>query len=229
MLKLIILFFSLLFGLILVFCEIYNIIGKTGSGKTLLTVLLAFLFKAKEPRLKIYANFNIDIDDFTFIELGIIPFTKMKELEYVMIIFDDIKVLKNIDNFMNVIANISRKNSFDILFTSQYYTYLNKEGRQQSDYQVLPIYNKKDKILDAYFTDLDNEVFPFTFTNPNDFFDKYDTKNIIDFPDDDDIYEYVKKNTDNVKDLKTNLKSILKKTDYNKYLKKIVKEFNLEN
>lgn len=158
-----------------------------GSGKTLYAVIQALFFR-KNSEGTIYANFHIDIDNFVYTPIGVLPFDTIMNSKQSFIILDDCYSLKNLlDSFTLIIGSLSRKTGISIYFTTQYYTSIKKSIRTLANYQIIPHYDNKNDLLkilaiernyDSIKLIEQQKVIEFDILNVSRYFKYYDTNEI---------------------------------------------------
>lgn len=65
---------------------------------------------------KIYANYNLNLDNFIYTPYMFLPFSQLNDC---LILIDDIYALSQLNSFIAVIVNMSRKNDIHILCSAQ--------------------------------------------------------------------------------------------------------------
>ena len=116
-----------------------DFIGKMGTGKTLGATLYAFEFAKQNPKAKIYANYKIKLKNAIYTPFMFLPFSKLSNC---LIICDDFHTLRNLQSFIGVIVNLSRKKDISIIITAQYYTQIPKQIRTLVDLSVRTQYRQ---------------------------------------------------------------------------------------
>jgi hypothetical protein len=118
--------------------------ANTGKGKTLLASLLALFFLETHPSFKVISNYKLNIFDkktnkskCEFTKFGLLPFNKLKEGNYLIIIDDYKAVMKYLENFGSILAIFSRKANIYVIITLHYYTHLTKENREMFNNEIL--------------------------------------------------------------------------------------------
>lgn len=207
---------------------VYFINSRRGAGKTLFSTFHASYFHELHPNAKIYANYKLQIpnfNNFIYTPYGIIPYDKLKTEKEVCLIFDDIKALKNLTKFFEMVANMSRKNDFDIIFTGQYYTYLSREGRSLCDYELNIEKELDNDVLEIQLKIPNSDIVhsEFTIHHISNVFDHYDTNEIVHFPHDKNIVNEIIRLCDTVSDMESNLEIMFTQTKYNKLHKELIK------
>jgi hypothetical protein len=134
---------------LLKFCQFFDnnkkmyINGNTGRGKTLGASLFALFFLETHPEFKVIANYILNIYSkktkksmCEFTKFGLLPFSKLTEGNYLLII-DDFKAVKRyLKNFGSILAIMSRKLNIYCLITLHYYTHLIKENREMFNQEI---------------------------------------------------------------------------------------------
>jgi hypothetical protein len=165
------------------------IIGDRGSGKTCFMTFLAVKYH-KEGR-KIFTNYtlhNIPHTKITLKQMSELP----DELTNAVILMDELHMGVDSYDFMKssskafyTFATQLRKRKVAWYYTTQIFTQVAKRIRNQTDYLITMENTKKEHIFKANvydrknFNDLINH---FTFDG-SDYFDEYDTDEVIQFGD----------------------------------------------
>lgn len=180
------------------------VLGNRGSGKTLFTTCYAKDYSDKFPNRKIFSNYKLNLKNAFYHPYMILDYS---ELDNCLIILDDVYALKNIENFMMIIANYSRKANMMIILTCQYYTMVHKRTRTLSEFEVQ---TKVDKINQKLFIGFIDSVNKVNYQVVNNVFEKtkgiYDTTEKVKIPTDRKIIEVMeKKQWNTLDDLELNL------------------------
>lgn len=202
---------------------IYYLIDKMGSGKTLFATFYAFLFRMINPVAPIYANYKIDISNFIYSPYFTLPYSTIEKSLASLLIADDIKVLKNLDNFMILISCMSRKRNIDVILTGQYYTMVKKDIRTLADYRVKVNYIKETDVLEYILIDLDDNNYYYEIKDiVKTIGKKFDTNEVVSIANERKIIQEIEKFSYNIDDLESNLDLYIKnKNVYRKYLREI--------
>lgn len=202
------------------------VVGVMGSGKTVFTTLYALIFSLLHPKAPIYSNYNLKLKNFIYTPTMCLPYSTLIKLKRGLILIDDIASLPNIDNFIMIMASMSRKLKLDIIITSQYYTMLNPKGRKLCHYEVNPTFDKNTNKMSCIFRDLDDYEFETNFKNVDKVFQLYDTNEIVLLTNERKVINEIMKHSKTIDDLENNLQMFFSTTKYNQYYKKLSKEFD---
>lgn len=116
-----------------------------GGGKTLFMTLAAIQYHNDNPESPIYANYHLQgISTFEFTPALFLPYN---DLEKCLILADDIYAMPNLDNFLSIVVNLSRKSSIDVMLSGQYYTFLKPVIRQVTTYMCEVKYYPEEDLL----------------------------------------------------------------------------------
>lgn len=177
--------------------------GNRGSGKTLFCTNYAFEYRKKYPNNYIYANYKIKLPKCIYSPF---MFLNYSEIDNALIIIDDIKAIKNFDNFIFIITNWSRKAKLHILLTGQYYTMFKKETRTLAEYEVHTKLLKDSDNLLVGFIDCNDKVHYQRIQNAVERAKKlYDTNFKVPIPTNIKLLDMIKENSQNIDDLEVNL------------------------
>ena len=203
--------------------------GNTGTGKTLWASLYALEWIRKHPNGHIFANYHLNLPNFTFSPNMFLDFRKLEEC---LIIFDDISNLEMVVRFIKVTANRSRKKQLELIFLAQYKKMIAKQLRSMSDYRVITKYNKvKDELTviirirekgrkTIIYKDAVKTVKALNL---------YDTNEVVDDPTESEIIEEIIKLSKTKKDVEKNLMIYSgNKAERKQLLKEILKKMNLQ-
>lgn len=130
------------------------IISPMGGGKTLFSTLIAKIYSVKYPDREIYANYRLNLPNAIFTPNLFMPLSKIGNC---LIIADDFYALKNIDAFIGIIVNLSRKKEIEVIITVQYYTMIQKQIRTLSNYLASVRYYPDSDILTATVINQNNQ------------------------------------------------------------------------
>jgi hypothetical protein len=155
------------------------LIGAMGAFKTSTATIFARAYSEKNAASKIYANFHLLLPNSIFTPFMFLPYS---QLDKCLIIADDFYALKNVEGFIAVIVNMSRKLSIDAILTCQYYTMIPKQLRELSTVIISPKYfpDLKTLKLNCDFKDFQSIMLiedPISLCK-----DYYDTTEIVEFP-----------------------------------------------
>jgi len=178
------------------------VIGQLGSGKTLFLTIYSFL----TSKSKVLANFKIKNKKVKDLSIKDLFDNNLKD---VCILIDEAYTLiesrasmSDINRFMSYILFQSRKRSIDILMTAQLFSTIDVRFRKLTDYIVYcqnftkkhlfvyKIYNQKHLL----------KTIRLHYFNAIEFFDKYDTNQIILPRNNDILFDYTNKE-DMIKEL----------------------------
>lgn len=126
-----------------------SIIGRYGSGKTLISVYLA-----SKTNLPIYANFQIKIDNYH--ELNIrdifnLPNPSIIILDEAYTWLESRASSRNVNRYVSYILFQSRKRGLDIYTTSQLFRSVDVRFRIMSDFIILCSNNKRLQCFEYFF------------------------------------------------------------------------------
>lgn len=179
----------------------------------MLTSIMAKLFAEKYPTKKIFANYTLNLPNFSLTPYGFIPMSLFNDC---LIILDDIaSIMTTLKGFSKLIVNASRKANVTIYMTGQYYTQLERYIRNLS-ITLLPRFDKNKNRLTIF-----ESLFPlaerielnnpmnykrYVFNNPIGMIDGlYDTKEIVRLVDSQSMLEEIIKMSPTTQDLRENV------------------------
>jgi hypothetical protein len=117
--------------------------ANTGGGKTLLSSLIALFFLETHFGYRTISNYKLHIYDkitnkslCEFTKFGLLPFSKLRNGNYLLIIDDFKAVEQYLKNFGSILAILSRKLNIYCLITLHYYTHLVKETREMFNQEI---------------------------------------------------------------------------------------------
>lgn len=198
------------------------IIGNRGTGKTLFSANYAFEYRNKFPDNIIYSNFKLNLSNAIYSPF---MFLNYSEIDNALIIIDDIRGIKNFENFIFIITNWSRKSKLHILLTGQYYTHFKKESRTLAEYEVHTLYKKERDILFVAFVDNNHNVhyqqIPDAVKRGKKIYNTYEK---VPIPTQTRLIELVKETSKNMDDLEINLSLYFAKRKTYTLLAKIGRE-----
>jgi len=194
--------------------------GFTGTGKTALSVFFSRLYREYNPLFTIYSNVKLNIEKVIYTQFGYLPFSKIKKGNC-MILLDDYGNLDNTKNYSTYLSTIARKTNTQIILTIQYYTQITKAIREMCDYRILPsltnlIYDSNkgmyqmtelsDLIYKSYkpISDklISSKKIPKILEKVNGY---YDTKELVDIPNERIIKEEIAKYSNDLRDVELNV------------------------
>ena len=194
--------------------------GFTGTGKTALSVFFSRLYREYNPLFPIYSNVKLNIEKVIYTQFGYLPFSKIKKGNC-MILLDDYGNLDNTKNYSTYLSTIARKTNTQIILTIQYYTQITKAIREMCDYRILPsltnlIYDSNkgmyqmtelsDLIYKSYKPIADKLIsskkIPKILEKVNGY---YDTKELVDIPNERIIKEEIAKYSNDLRDVELNV------------------------
>lgn len=154
------------------------VLGKMGNGKTLYATLKAIEYRQHFPENKIIANYHIkNLDNFEYNPFMFFPFSEIKDC---LIIIDDIYTLDDLNAFMKVLVNMSRKRNCSVILTGQYYSMIKKQIRKLSNFEVRPYYSKKTDLLYCFVYEREGGYFQYQLENATEIAGNYyDTKEVV--------------------------------------------------
>jgi len=180
-------------------------VGNTGDGKTLWASLYALIWAKKHPNGKIFANYHLNLPNAVYTRIMFLPFSELREC---LIIYDDVATQEQIMRFSKVTANISRKNSIELIFTAQYKKMIPKQLRAMMDYKVKPRLYKSKDLLVAHIYKRGKGITKFAFPNAIKIVKElnlYDTNEIVDTPTHSEVIEEIIKISKSKRDIEKNL------------------------
>jgi len=194
--------------------------GFTGTGKTALSVFFSRLYREYNPLFPIYSNVKLNIEKVIYTQFGYLPFSKIKKGNC-MILLDDYGNLDNTKNYSTYLSTIARKTNTQIILTIQYYTQITKAIREMCDYRILPsltnlIYDSNkgmyqmtelsDLIYKSYKPTTDKLISSKKILK---ILEKvngyYDTKELVDIPNERIIKEEIAKYSNDLRDVELNV------------------------
>lgn len=177
--------------------------GNRGTGKTLFATNYALEYHNVYPNHKMYGNYNIKLPNYTYSPF---MFLKYSEINNALIIIDDVKAIKNFNNFIFLITNWSRKAKLHIILTGQYYTMFTKETRTLAEYEVQCRYlSEIDELIIAWI-DLNDNIFIEKINNAvKNVKSLYDTNEKVPIPTETTLLELIEKESTDINDLEVNL------------------------
>lgn len=187
---------------------LYLALKKMGGGKTLITVILSLIYLKQHPDRVVYSNVEINHPRAIYKKYAFIPFSK---LDNCMLIFDDMEDLTWLKGFQSVIANWSRKANLDIYCTGQDYTQFMPKLRGLCEYVISPSYSKASKNLffQLFWINRNGDILKkrgsWYIYKASDFFDYYDTNQIVKRPYDYQIEKIILRESQNLEDLMDNV------------------------
>ncbi len=172
------------------------VIANTGAGKTLAVVLYIYFLLSNNPRLKVYANFHINLPRCYYTPYMLFNF---ETLEDAVLVFDDVSNAAFLKRYASACANVSRKSNLILIFIGQREKMITPEIRDITDFRIYPkIKKKKDLYVTMIWEDKHKKV---VYKNIFDWLDCrkfngkqiYDTKEkVIQILEDDAIKEIIK-------------------------------------
>lgn len=198
-----------------------------GSGKTLFSTLYALEYSRKNPNNKIYANYSIkNIQNFIYSKFGFLPFSELNDC---LIILDDFLAVKqNLQGYLQIIANSSRKNDIDIILTAQYYTFIPPSIRILSKSIAVRYFKNCDTLLVHVEREPQSLKFDsYKIGNAVKLAqDHYDTREIVSFATESDYIAEILKISKNREDIERNVALFTQSEEKRKkILQKIDSEF----
>jgi hypothetical protein len=202
---------------------IYSVIGAMGKGKTLFCSLMALLYSLLFPNNKIYSNFKLNLPNAIYTQLMLFSLTDLHDC---MIICDDFYAMKNLENLIAVMVNLSRKNNIQIYLTCQYYSMINRMIRTLSEIIDLDL-QKKEELLFIRRIDMNRKIHYYVidkvFSRINNL---YNTNEVVEFALDSEIEKEIVNKSKNKRDLEYNIKVLIKnKYERTKLMKKLLPFF----
>jgi len=195
----------------------WAIVGNTGKGKSLSCVVivdlmlhskkkLLFGYLKPNPNRDIYANLHLAFRTAHFTPVMFLPFSQLKSC---IIIYDDIDEGDTyLEGFIKTSAKRSRKEFMDLFFTCQYYTQLPRKLRKMIDFRVYPnLYTDsegRDILNIRILKKGEGLIFDQDFY-AEEFYDLYDTHEVVDDPTESDILKEIAKYSHNRRDIEKNL------------------------
>lgn len=212
--------------------------APTGHGKTALSVIFALIYRKDNTKNPIYANFQIDVNNFIYTQFGFLPFSEIKKGNS-LIVLDDFGNLDDTKTYSVYLATICRKTNTQMLLTIQYYTQIPKILRELCDYEIIPYltnlkYNEikgkyemtnKTKLIYTSFNPISQDFISMKLiNNPLELIkNKYDTTELVDIPNERLIKQEILKFSKNIRDIELNLSIYTKdKRKYVRMLKELL-------
>lgn len=169
-----------------------GIFGVLGSGKTLLLVYLAYIQKYVHKRI-IISNFQLSFAD--IIEsaeemiLKMDDYSKQFKGQEICYVIDELGGIIKATNFMQseneIMTDIclkSRKKKITIIYTSQHHMMVDRMVRRITDVAYYPTFNLKEQTISISPREFTGEYWikgeSFSF-NPKEYYDFYDTDEVI--------------------------------------------------
>ena len=115
-------------------------------------VVLIYLWLRLDHLKTSSQNFHIKLPRCNYTPIMFLDF---KEIENIIVTYDDVKNAESVERYANACANYSRKANMTLIFTAQYDKYIPRNIREILDFEIIP---------DLYGTTLD-----ITIIFPNDF------------------------------------------------------------
>ncbi|MBY8981696.1 MAG: hypothetical protein KGD57_01995 [Candidatus Lokiarchaeota archaeon] len=202
------------------------ITNPMGMGKTLLITLYSLLASILFNDFTIYANFHLNLKNAVYNPSMFFPIKNMKR--NTLILIDDIYTMRNLDSFLSLLVNWSRKLGITVLITAQRTIgMVDKTIRFVSDYLVKPKVYKNVGIVVFDILELKTGKVYRKYCKNVFFYSNliYDTNEVVKFVSERQYIKEIVKFSDDIDDLHDNLELYTK----NRALrKKIFKEI-IEN
>lgn len=193
-----------------------------GGGKTLFSSLKAKEFSKINQNSKIYSNYKLNLPNAVYTPYLFLDYSS---LNCDMIICDDIYSMQNLNGFIALIVNMSRKLELEIILTCQYRTMIPPMIRMLSVLTEVQ-YSKENDILFVIYQKGENLELEWAYNAVKEAKNLYDTKEVVNISTQSKIEKEIMKWSKSIEDLEINISLFAKnRLTQDKMFKKLRKHF----